>query len=143
MITRVFHGHNCFAVCYLPLSKEEDEIRRERERVLKIFHEIEREIVQTCSSVGLKIPSPPHPPPPPPEGALPKMAYTWKLRPTAYIFSGFRYLKSGNSLIQAYRKGGKIKSSISVKGRKIRLKDSSWAVKRTRKLSGLVNYSFI
>ena len=39
-----------FSVCYLPISKEEDEIRRERERVLKIFHEIEREIEQTCSS---------------------------------------------------------------------------------------------
>ena len=41
-----------FSVCYLPLGKEEDEIRRERERVLKIFHEIEREIEQTCSSGG-------------------------------------------------------------------------------------------
>ena len=135
MITRVFHGHNCFAVCYLPLSKEEDEIRRERERVIKIFHEIEREIEQTCSP-------PPPPPPPPPQGALPKMAYTSRLRPTAYIFSGFRYMKSGNSLIQEYRKGGKSNPSFpSVKGRKIRLTDSSWAVKRTRKISGLVNYS--
>jgi len=49
MITRVFHGHNCFAVCYLPIGKEEDEIRKERERVIKLFHEIEREIEQTCS----------------------------------------------------------------------------------------------
>ena len=50
-----FHGHLynksyfVFSVCYLPIGKEEDEIRRERERVLKIFHEIEREIEQTCS----------------------------------------------------------------------------------------------
>ena len=50
-----FHDHLynksyfVFSVCYPPIGKEEDEIRRERERVLKIFHEIEREIEQTCS----------------------------------------------------------------------------------------------
>ena len=52
MITRVSLGHNCFAVCYLPIGKEEEEIRKERERVIKLFHEIEREIEQACSSGG-------------------------------------------------------------------------------------------
>lgn len=64
--------------------------------------------------VGEKVLLPPTTPPPPPEGALPKMAYTSRFRPTAYIFSGFRYMKSGNSLIQEYRKGGGIKSFVSV-----------------------------
>lgn len=68
--------------------------------------------------VGEKVLLPPTTPPPPPEGALPKVAYTSRVRPTAYIFSGFRYMKSGNSLIQEYRKGGGgIKSFVSVRKR--------------------------
>ena len=90
------------------------------------------------------------PPTPPPQGGTPLNGLYGKAKPESRPASKrvrfFRlqvYEKLGNSLlIQVYKRGGK--SFISVRKRTQKpagLKDSSWAAKRTSKLSGLVIYS--
>ena len=96
---------------------------------------------------------PPFPPPPPtpPEGGTPLNGLYGEAKPESrpnpkgYVFSGFRfqvYEKLGNSLIQVYKRGGKSFILVRKKTQKpAGLKDSSWAAKRTRKISDLVIYS--